>query len=302
MRKIIFIIGLLAAVAGGCGAAQAAQLHYPKDNEQNITLKGEAINDTVFAFGNNVTVNAPIHGDLFAAGQRVEINAPVDGNLFVGAQTTVIGGTIKQDAFVGTSSLTFTNKATVTKNLYYAGNKNDALAGSVKGNIVTPPEKTIAIATPAERARDTFLGALTLLLTGMVLLRLFPQTISTIAANIVPHWGKNFLFGILTIIVVPIVAMLLMASGIGTPLGLIIMALWLWELYVAVVIGAAAIGQLVLKKQQNSLIQYTAGVVIITLLRLLPGLMVILIAIIIFTLGSIVLTKYELYQKLRGQL
>ncbi|MBI3495514.1 hypothetical protein HY065_02715, partial [Candidatus Berkelbacteria bacterium] len=148
MRKIIFIIGLLAAVAGGCGAAQAAQLHYPKDNEQNITLKGEAINDTVFAFGNNVTVNAPIHGDLFAAGQRVEINAPVDGNLFVGAQTTVIGGTIKQDAFVGTSSLTFTNKATVTKNLYYAGNKNDALAGSVKGNIVTPPEKTIAIATP----------------------------------------------------------------------------------------------------------------------------------------------------------
>lgn len=301
LRRNIFLLGLAAALSFA-GAAHALTIKQPADDSKSgeVTLE-EPLMDNLLIVGNTLTINQPVDGDVVAFGQRIEINQPVSGNLVAAGSEIIINSDIAGDAFIGSGSIRLSNDASIGRDLYMAsGTDPESIKRFVSGKLVTPPKTE---PTPGRQARDTVVAGLTLLFTGIVLLRLFPKTVNTMAANVVPNWGKNFLAGVVTIIVAPIVAGFLIVSSIGAPLGLAVFALWLWELYIALVISTHTIGRLIMRNQKNELIQYGAGVVVITLASLVPGVgSTLKIALAVFGLGAIVLTKYELYRDLRSKL
>jgi len=298
--KIALFSGTIAILAAT--AAQALTIKQPAENEQDIRVSGEGIDDNLIAIGQTVVIDAAVQGDLFVAGQSVEINAPVGGNLFAGASSLKLNSTVAQDAFVAAGNLTISEQGRIAKDLYsLLGAPAEKLKDKVGGKIVIPsPTK---VPTTGQRVRDTAVAGLTLLFTGIVLLRLFPKTVKAMAENLLPHWGKNFLAGIVALIVTPIVAGFLVLSSIGAAVGLILLALWFWELYVALVVATYRIGQLILRKHPNELVQYAAGVALISAISFLPGIAsTVKLVLVVFGLGSIILVKYQLYRELRSRI
>lgn len=300
MRRNIFLLGLIAALSFA-GAAHALTVKQSADDSKSgkVTLE-EPLRDNLLIIGNTLKINQPVDGDVVALGQRVEINEPVSGNLVAAGSEVVINSDIAGDAFVAAAGIRLGNDASIGRDLYIAsGTDPESIKRFVGGKLVVPPKTE---PQPARQARDTVVAGLTLLFTGIVLLRLFPKTVNAMAANTVPQWGKNFLAGVVTVIVTPIVAGFLIVSSIGAPVGLVLLALWIWELYVGLAIAAHAIGQLIMRKQ-NDLVQYAVGVGVITAVGLIPSFGATLkMALAVFGLGSIVLTKYELYRELRSKL
>ncbi|MFY9484592.1 MAG: hypothetical protein WAP74_03145 [Patescibacteria group bacterium] len=296
----LLIAGLLTII--WVSGAQALTVKQSAGDSKNseVTLE-ETLHDNLLIIGNTLKINQSVDGDVVAFGQRIEINEPVSGNLVAAGSEVIINSDIAGDAFVAAGSLRLGNDASIARDLYVAsGTDPESIKRFVGGKLVTPPETK---PQPARRARDTVVAGLTLLFTGIVLLRLFPKTVNAMAANVVPNWGKNFLAGVVTLVVAPIVASFLIVSSIGAPVGLVVFALWLWELYVALVIATHTIGQLIMHNQKNNLIQYGAGVAVITVVSLLPGVgSTAKVVLAIFGLGSIVLSKYELYRDLRSKL
>jgi len=296
----LLIAGLLTIVS--VSSAHALTIKQPPADSKNgdITLE-EALRDNLLIIGNTVTVNQSVDGDVVAFGQRVEINQPVSGNLVAAGSEVIINSDIAGDAFIAAGSIKLGNDASIARDLYIAsGTDPESIKRFVGGKLVIPPETK---SQPARRTRDTVVAGLTLLFTGIVLLRLFPKTVNAMAANVLPNWGKNFLAGVVTFIVAPLVAGFLIVSSIGAPVGLALFALWLWELYIALVIATHTIGRLALRNQKNDLVQYGAGVAILTVVSLLPGFgLTVKMVLAVFGLGAIVLTKYELYRDLRNKL
>lgn len=299
LKLKFFLISLLLVVPA---ATRALEVKQPAQGEQDVRVSGELINDNLLAVGTSVVVDVPVSGDLIVLGQTVEVNAPVAGNIFAAGGTLKLNEPIKGDAFIAAARLAIGEKGNIGNDLYYyGGTPSDELKSKVGGNLISP--KPVAAPTAREKAKDSVVAGLTLLFTGIVLLRIFPKTVNSMAANLLPNWGKNFLAGVVTLIVAPIVAGFLIVSSIGAPVGLVLLALWLWELYVALVVAAYTIGRFVLRKHSNDLVQYAAGVVVVTVVSFLPGVnQTVKFALVLFGLGSIVLTKYELYKDLRSRL
>ncbi|MBI3260824.1 hypothetical protein HYZ64_00420 [Candidatus Berkelbacteria bacterium] len=282
--------------------AQALTVKQPSSDSKNSEVAlDEKLRDNLLITGNTVRINQSVDGDVVAFGQRIEINEPVSGNLVAAGSEVIINSDIAGDAFVGSGSLRLGNDASIARDLYLAsGTDPESIKRFVGGKLVMPPKTK---PQPGRQARNTVVAGLTLLFTGIVLLRLFPKTVNAMATNVAPNWGKNFLAGVVTVIVTPIVAGFLIVSTIGTPIGLLLAALWLWELYVALVISTHTVGRLIMRNQKNDLIQFAAGAVVITLLGLVPGVgSAIKMILVVFGLGSIVLTKYELYRDLRSKI
>lgn len=296
----LLIAGLLTII--WVSSAHALTVKQPANDSKSgeVTLE-EPLRDNLLMIGTTLKINQPVDGDVVAFGQRVEINEPVSGNLVAAGSEVIINSDIAGDAFIASVSIRLGNDASIARDLYLAsGTDPESIKRFVGGKLVVPPKTE---PQPGRQARDTVVAGLTLLFTGIVLLRLFPKTVNAMAGSVVPNWGKNFLAGVVTVIATPIVAGFLIVSTIGAPLGLAVFALWFWELYVALVIATHTIGRLMMRNQKNELIQYGSGVVLITLTSLIPGVgSTLKIALAIFGLGSIVLTKYELYRELRSKL
>lgn len=282
-------------------SAFALEIRQPTPGGSRAITIDQPVNDNLLVVGETVIVKAPVTGDFAAAGERVEVNAPVSGNVFIAGGMLQINAAVSGDAFVAGQNLSVSDAGKIGRDLYVWAAATSGIEGKVGGKTVQPP--VTKPVSPGQRARNTIFAGLALLFTGIVLIRIFPKATAAMADNLLPHWGKNFLAGIITLIVAPIVAAFLIASSIGVPVGLVLLALWLWELYVGLVVATYTIGRLVLKNHPNELVRFALGALIITVIGFIPGIAgTVKFILILFGLGSIVLAKYDLYQKLRSQL
>lgn len=259
-----------------------------------ISLTGPRIGGDVVVGAGSVRVESPIMGDAMFGGGDVWINAPISGNVRIKAERVSFGP-----------------EAHITGNLSYSATKQAEIASStVAGNIAYEPQPDVRSA-----AKEGFAAFLSLwsvasffmLLIGSLFFGLFFMAYSTkIADTTIKSPLRMLGYGILFLIVTPVVSVLLMASLIAFPIGVLGMIGFAGALICAWLFAPVLLGS-VLYRWWNGAEQYEVsfltiliGVICLSLVGFVPILGSLAKAIIILTtLGAIVRYKWELAREWR---
>lgn len=122
MKKLIPILLALLVLAVPvfvfAGVAGAAGF---KSGNNIVVTKGETVDHTLFAAGNNVQIDGTVKGDIFCAGRNITINATVEGDVICAGMNVDISGTVYGDVRAAGQVVTLSG----------AVNGNASLAGSM---------------------------------------------------------------------------------------------------------------------------------------------------------------------------
>lgn len=246
----------------------------------------------VTAAGGELTLNGKVRGHVLVAGGRVLIDA------IVGGDVEATGGQVELGP-----------NARIGGKLRYASReplKRDP-AAQVQGAVETfaPPG-----GWPVPENMEHHMGraggwiwTTGLLLLAAVLVALLPNFYSGVANTLRAHAGKSLLVGFITLVCVPVAALLFLITLIGVPLGLLTLLTYLLLLVVGYVATGISIGDWLLQRAKSDASQsmpwriFSAimGVLIVSLLARIPWLggWVVLVALLV-GLGALVLQIWQL--------
>lgn len=229
---------------------------------QVLSIRGH-VGDMLMAAGESLVIDGEVDGDLFAAGRDVRIteNAVIHGNAFVGGATIVFNGTVdgwlrgageqmQLNGRVRNKTELYGNDITFGDTYHAAYGTNISSDREIyRENLGTIPDNlTIVVTEPDVLPLILFkLGFfLSLLITGLVLLRLFQQTAVDIQRFATERFWKNTGVGLLSFLLVPLVIVVLVMLVFTIPLSFILamlygLALLVSYLLVAMILGVMSI-------------------------------------------------------------
>lgn len=274
---------------------------------QMVEVNGQVMGDT-FGAGQKVdyTKTSLLERDAFAAGQGVNLAGKVQRQLYATGENVSLFGLIGDQARVEANNLRINDGAQINGNLSYTSSSpaylapNAKIGGQVDWKKVEPQNNSQPSTKPADILRDqigwfifSILGALLF----WFLISLWRPTFwSTTSATIATEPLKTLGYGALALIFTPFVAILLMVTIIGIPLGVILglvygVSIWLAHIIVAVFAGYWLAHRFGWPELHKGVWLVLLGLSILTLLGKLPfvGFLVSL-AVILAGLGAIVLT------------
>lgn len=300
------------------------------------------INGGIIAAGGSIVVNGNVTDDIRAAGGEVRIggdvgdnvlaftgqfflekNARIARDLTLGAGNAVIDGTVNGNINGGVSDLEIRGVtkgnvtleiddnikifpgATIGGNLEYTAPHQGEISGSVSGK-TTYKETPVKKEDLRYKIESEIIGYVWLLLIGIASLMLAPGLTQKNSDAVPVKPLKNLLWGLMFLIIIPIIVVLLLITIIGIPLSLILLIIYIISLYISKIYVGFWVGQYVLKKLKKEMrfkvITMALGLLILLIGINLPivGIFIHLV-ILLLGLGAIILSEYEIYQKLIEQ-
>lgn len=248
--------------------------------------------------GNSLKVNGEIKNDLFIAGNSIEIgeDALIGRDLYAAATTVLVKSNLNGNAFIGGQRLVLEN-ITITGNLRLAADEivvkgKVSVAGTLEYNDnarITGLENLSAETTKTYvgTSKNTNLSFFTSLTTRFVFLlgRLLVTIILVAVASkfskrlldefsLKNSW-KDLALGLGLLIATPLAAIFVMVTIIGLPLALVGAGFYILFAYLATSVTGGVIGDLLAKKlfkkeDLHILLKFTLGIVLLTLLGLVP--------------------------------
>lgn len=215
--------------------------------------------------GGSITISSLIDGDCVVTGGNVILTAgaQIRGDLIVWAGTMVLNGVVEKNARIGVGELTFGGKINGNTQLAVGEFRNPSGSGSIGGNLaytadhtlpelerLTQGEKTFTQMDTPEVNKKAFLG----LITGYVLLKIlgififsvilifgFPKFWRETAVILEKHPWKSLLTGLILLVLVPVVAIILMITVIGIPVGLFSLVFYAFMLWLCNLINVSVL-------------------------------------------------------------
>jgi hypothetical protein len=295
-----------------------------------VTVSG-TVTDDIRAVGGTIRVSGKVGKDVSAAGGTVTFlsKSTVDGNILVGCGTLAATGTIGKDAKIASNDaeLSGTIKGSVDFTGEYLSVRQGAnIGGNVKARVGEKERVQIADGTVhgnvdiglADMGRAArilgynpwhfwfkIIWAAGLLLVGLLLVFLFPKFIKGIGSMITQRPGESLLWGFLGLIAIPILFVLLLATVIGIPIGLLLLTLFMWALYLSQFSLGVVLGNRLFaleeEKSWSLFWRIALGVVIVQALTFIPYVRFLVnLASVILGLGAILLLMKAGMQKYRG--
>ncbi|OGY45159.1 MAG: hypothetical protein A3A24_03255 [Candidatus Buchananbacteria bacterium RIFCSPLOWO2_01_FULL_46_12] len=253
----------------------------------NIEVSGEVKNN-IWTAGSNVFIDktSTVGLDVYAAGASVEIKGKVSGNVWAGAGTVVISNEVGKKVTASVDregQVILETGAKINGDLVYQAASEKQLiikeGAVVSGQTIKKAIKNYKVDTgflsPAFFLFKT-ISFFSFLILGLVLISLVPKKLLAMHAEMVKRPAQSIGWGLVYLIITPVVVVLLLFTVIGIPLALIILPLYLIGLCLSKVIAGLAIGillvdQLSHKKYSGSLIVPLAvGLLVLTILSSLP--------------------------------
>ncbi len=201
-----------------------------------IRINGN-VGKSVTAAGGNVLIahGAKVQNYLLAAGGKVDIAGEIAKGVRVGAGQMLITGTVGEGLDFGGGQLTVAQGARIggDVNVQVKNPEDVEIAeGSVRG--------TVSIHQPI-REEESFLSSvagraiwmLCLLFTALVAALVLPRQVQRAGTLLLSSPGKTALWGVLGVIAVPIAAIIIMITLVGIPVGLFVLLLYVWFLYLS---------------------------------------------------------------------
>jgi cytoskeletal protein CcmA (bactofilin family) len=290
-----------------------------------VTLADRADDDVRIAAA-EVVINAPVAGDLTIAGGDVTIGSQsrvsgrswltgrtvrVEGvfarDLRVAGATVQIGGEIQKPLQVVAERLEILPSARILGPLIYKGSNEARIA---EGAVVNGPITYDRIPQREARRAHSFpavsslLFSIHLFLAGLLVVIVLPRVETSVVATLRGQPGRSLLAGFVLLVTAPAVAILLIVSILGLPIGLAIGAAYAIALFSGVLVTAFFLGDAearllesrpIVTRGQHAVL-LLAGVLTLALLRSVLG-GVVVFASVVFGLGALMLTAYQRYSQ-----
>jgi hypothetical protein len=267
------------------------------------------ITDDVIITGSSITINAPITGDVIIAGGIIQINARIDGDLIVAAGQVEVNNEITGKILAGCGTFdlrgnaekaiifssqimiypgsvieryviaaggTVTNAGHVKEEFYVSAEefKNTGMVGELK-KMEFEPETGFNMGA-FFRFIFTLLSILTkigFLILGILFIKLFPKLFFAIEGEVKKSPVVKVIVGFILLIVTAVVAVLLMITVVGLPIGAILGLFLLIVLMVAGLFVSYSLGDWIIRKlklKTHEFLVFTLGFIILSVLYYIP--------------------------------
>ncbi len=252
------------------------------------------INGDVLIIGDNVSIAAPINGDLRVVGSQTEIESQVSGSFAFISEKVVITsvGEVSKDAYGISQGFSLYGRVGGDLNLGYAKDANILIDGNVAGNIhylnsipnLTDKSflggKLVQTDTSKVEENEEFMRlkviigkiihSLSLILMGLLIINFFPKIFEKGLNSYTKNISQNLLYGLLSLVLIPLVIILLLASVIAAPIALVITGIVIFLIYIAPLYPAMFIGKKLLPNAKGVLIQLICGIFIFDVISMGP--------------------------------
>ncbi len=256
-----------------------------------INLSGSTVGGDVALAGGKVRLDAATAGDVRVAGGEVYLNAPIAGNVDV-----------------QTDKLTLGPSAVVQGTLTYKASKEVVMeAGAVvKGKVTyTPTPKPSPDTRRAFASAFLFIKLLMMLVGGFFFAFAFRRFTTEVTHIAYEEPFKEMGRGLIFLIVMPIVSVILLATVVGIPLGILgiisfIAAMIFGSLFAPVVFGSFLYRFITKKESEVNWKSVLLGVLVFSFMSLVPilgGLAQFFL--ILLTLGAAVNMKWRVIKEWR---
>jgi cytoskeletal protein CcmA (bactofilin family) len=272
--------------------------------------------------GRNVTVgggdvqltdSARVQGNLLAGAGNVQLAGHIGRDARIGAGNVTVSNVIEGDLAVAAGAVRLTSRATVGRNLRYWSETAPSIdeGAIVRGTVMQRPLPEAVRAGEVRRGlagirvMAAVVSFVSTLLLGLLLLRIYPVFTETAASMIRERPWTSFGWGAAALVGTPLLAAVLLATVVGIPIGIMLMALYMVTVYLARVYTITWAGQLALRRmsRSSSLVRaFVTGLVLYSLLSLIPFVgKFVTLGTILLGLGALLATKKELVVRLREQ-
>lgn len=290
---------------------------------QMVSVYGH-VGDMLMSAGETVLIDGIIDGDLFAAGRDVRIanrahirgnvfvaggmvtldGAQIDGALRVAGEELNLNGTVNSFVEIYSNNVTFGEnyQASYSTTIHSTEQINRESLGSIPGDLIIDVEE---IDVWGIIMFQVFFF-LSMLVTGLVLIRLFQKTAIDMTKFAREKFWRNTGLGLLTIIGIPLVIFLLGILIVTIPLSILLTLLFglaLFASYILVAMALGVISLLYFTEESSASIYYWGfglGMVYIAIITNLPFIGGILnVILLLFGLGSVAHYIWSLSQNNR---
>ncbi|HBI17554.1 MAG TPA: hypothetical protein DDY52_05435 [Candidatus Moranbacteria bacterium] len=245
---------------------------------QSIAVNGN-VEGSVRVAGNTIMINREVDENVMAFGSAVNLeqDARVGWDLLIGAGSAVIrgdinrsvyggGGNIFIDGLVGddvklglSEKIENQNRLRIGENARIGGNveyRSRSQAEVAQGAEISGEVKKNEVKDARENKKNKFLAyiigiiysILASLIVAFILIALFGDAIISITNRMRERIGVSIGWGLLLMIITPVLITLLFITLIGIPLALILLALWFIAIYFSEILVGISVGRYILKK------------------------------------------------------
>ena len=276
------------------------------------------VEKNVSAFGGTIFISpdAEIGWDVLSYGGSIEIRGKVGGNIKGGAGSVIlaneIGGNVDLKLSPEDGQLILYPQANIKGNLTYSAPKEAEIKEGAQIAGETVYQAAIPLVAPAKKILNAsyfvgkIIGLLALLLIGLIIVLLARKTSNEIGKRMLDSPLVSFGWGLIYLIMTPIVLVLIAITVIGIPLALIGLVCYLITLYLTKIFIGIALGKKVMqwlnKGKEISLVwTMIVGVILFTILVSLPliGWIIGLVGI-CWALGAMVAIKKQTLKQIEG--
>ncbi len=308
----------------------------------NIVVSGDVTGDVLIA-GGTIKVTGDVADDAVLGGGEVEIFSDVGDNLLAASGSFKMGedSSVGRDAIIAASDVGVYGD--ILRNLLVHGPIVE-IGGSVLGDVVIDSDGAPQILAGAEIAGDVnytceydivvdegasiagnvnkkipdegrqrsdlqkfnswLSGFLSIFVVGFLLVRMLPACTRNVCNNLKKSGLRCGLWGILGLIVVPVVGLFLMITIVGLPLAMILFCGYVIAIYVSKAYVSVFVGKLILNmggSKSDSLVWMLFwGLLAFEVAGLVPGISgIVSFLVLVFGFGAIMLTKKEMYVEFR---
>lgn len=253
---------------------------------QNISVDS-VVNQNATMAGETVSLNktSAFKKDLFVGGMVVNLSAPVSRDFTSAGKEINISSLINRNALLAVSRLNVAKTAKITGNLdyYYDINQEgnnfvvdkSQVLGSLNPHEVKYHRPQKPVVTPATTALPKVLSALSLALIGLAIIYFTRPQLLQIINRIKTKPFVSFLTGFAVLILTPILALMLLLTGVGAPLAIIIVLLYLIGLlsaysYVSILLGQTVLHYVQAGKSQTLPFSLLVGILLTWVIFMIP--------------------------------
>ena len=238
---------------------------------QNITIRSN-VRDDVRAAGQHIRIEGPVSGHIVAAGQTVTINQPVGDWASLRGNTVVVVGNVGSNLEV--QARTITIDAEVTGNVQLSGEEFSLGPNAVVGGDLTWRSDNEANISSEARidgrlieerppgfvdelsSAETYSLPLNTIIAVTVLFLLFAPALRASATRVATKPGWALLLGLGVFGGMPLLAILLFVTGIGTWLGFLVLLIYIVLLMLGVLTGLFAASDWLLRKFNDNPVRW----------------------------------------------
>lgn len=280
-----------------------------------ITITKDAVvSGDVFVVGSTITIEGRVRGNLRVEGTEVNLLGTVDGSVESRSQRLNFSASIGRSATIAAKQWYVGDRARIGGNLRYWQPQGERdFTGVLRGKATYDPSLSVREIEPlrgdilmAILASFTLFSLFSGALTIALLLLLKSTCLKDAARKLRTTPGRSLLIGLLYFIATPFLALLFLVTLVGIPVGLFILALYLFSIVFSKTLTAVILAKWIEQTTRTPLhwivvLLLSVGIfIVLKLLVVIPLLgWLLLVLAVCSAFGALLMTSYERFRKIR---